>query len=155
MQRIPISGQNVVIAALSKCRTSSIFGLRRFTAAFVFWSAMLSGALQKTKAAVMRRSPKGVGPMVFYSAGHSQLIAQVQLQPVFVAILEEDMSNKVAKSYLSAVQKKLLRDQCAAIPAAVRTDFETAILAWKNTWFRGGLAMSSDPHTRAVGNEFD
>ena len=36
-----------------------------------------------------------------------------------------------------------------------RTAFETAFSAWKGAWFAGGLAVSSDPHTRAVGSEFD
>jgi hypothetical protein len=33
--------------------------------------------------------------------------------------------------------------------------FRAAFAAWKKTWFEGGLAISSDPHARAVGKEFD
>lgn len=39
-------------------------------------------------------------------------------------------------------------------PATVRA-FNAAFDAWKQTWFKGGLAVSSDPHTRAVGRHFD
>jgi hypothetical protein len=77
------------------------------------------------------------------------------LTPVFTQILEKAMKEKAAKSYLSAAQRKSLREQCAAVPASVRAAFESAFARWKDTWFSGGLAMSSDPHTRAVGKEFD
>jgi hypothetical protein len=65
------------------------------------------------------------------------------------------MAEELARSYLSAAQKKLLHKQLAEIPAEVRAAFDTAFSAWKDSWFRGGLAVSSDPHTRAVGEEFD
>lgn len=65
------------------------------------------------------------------------------------------MKEKHAKSYLSAAQKQRLHKQQTEIPGGVRTDFETYFSAWKESWFRGGLAASSDPHTRAVGREFD
>ncbi|MGH7172377.1 MAG: DUF7689 domain-containing protein [Gemmataceae bacterium] len=73
----------------------------------------------------------------------------------FVAIAEDVMKEKLAKSYLSAAQKQLLHKQQTEISATVRTAFDTAFSAWKDSWFRGGLAVSSDPHTRAVGSEFD
>src|SRR6266480_1953718 len=56
---------------------------------------------------------------------------------------------------MRATEKKALRDQVHRVPAQVRADFETAFRAWKDTWFSGGLAISSNPHTRAVGKEFD
>lgn len=65
------------------------------------------------------------------------------------------MKEKLARSYLSASQKQLLRRQKEEVPATVRAAFEDAFRAWKEGWFRGGLAVSSDPHTRAVGAEFD
>jgi hypothetical protein len=65
------------------------------------------------------------------------------------------MKEKAAKSYLSAHQKQLLNKQEAEIPSEVCAAFEAAFSAWKDSWFRGGLAVSSDPHTRAVGKEFD
>jgi len=84
----------------------------------------------------------------FYSKGRT-------LTAPYAAIAEDVMKEKQAKSYLSAAQKKLLHKQQAEIPATVQTAFDTAFSAWKDSWFRGGLAISSDPHTRAVGREFD
>jgi hypothetical protein len=86
--------------------------------------------------------------LAFYSKGRT-------LPAPFAAIAEDVMKEKLAKSYLSASQKQLLHNQQAEIPAKVRTAFDTAFSAWKDTWFSGGLAVSSDPHTRAVGREFD
>ncbi len=77
------------------------------------------------------------------------------LDAVYAAILEGAMTEKTAKSYLSSAQKKTLRAQQAAIPQEIRVAFDTSFRAWKSTWFSGGLAVSSDPHTRAVGKEFD
>jgi hypothetical protein len=74
---------------------------------------------------------------------------------VFEAVLEETMTEKARKSYVTTAQRKQLRDQIAAIPPDVRSAFPAAFRAWKETWYRGGLAISSDPHTRAGGPEFD
>jgi hypothetical protein len=57
--------------------------------------------------------------------------------------------------YLTAAEKKALRDQVNSVPTEMRAAFEAAFSAWKDTWFSGGLAISSNPHTRAVGTEFD
>src|SRR5262249_46232164 len=48
-----------------------------------------------------------------------------------------------------------LRNQLRKIPAGLRATFASAFDAWKEIWFRGGLAISSNPHDRAVGTEFD
>ena len=77
------------------------------------------------------------------------------LPAAFEAIAEDLMNEKHAKSYLSTPQKKTLHDQQARVPAELRAAFDAAFRAWKAAWFRGGLAVSSDPHTRAVGQEFD
>jgi hypothetical protein len=77
------------------------------------------------------------------------------IAPVSSTVLEQVMKEKTSKSYLSAEQKKVLQTQLRAIPRELRTTFEDAFRGWKETWFRGGLAISSDPHTRAVGPEFD
>jgi hypothetical protein len=69
--------------------------------------------------------------------------------------MEQTMKEKTAKTALSPAQKKILREQMSRVPDNVRDAFETAFNAWRNTWFSGGLAISSDPHTRAVGKEFD
>jgi hypothetical protein len=65
------------------------------------------------------------------------------------------MKTSSHKSFLSTAQKRILHEQHEAIPAELRRSFESAFLAWKETWFAGGLAISSDPHTRTVGKEFD
>ncbi len=65
------------------------------------------------------------------------------------------MKGKSAKSYMSATQRRQLSEETTRIPEEVRTAFEQAFSAWNNSWFSGGLAMSSNPHTRAVGQEYD
>jgi hypothetical protein len=77
------------------------------------------------------------------------------LKAALQSVAEDIMKEKLAKSYLSATQKKKLQSQIVAVPRELRSKFETAFSAWKDTWFKGGLAVSSDPHTRAVGKEFD
>jgi hypothetical protein len=76
---------------------------------------------------------------------------------VYDSILEEEaaVKRKVVKSYLSAAQKRSLTEESNAIAADIRSTFEKLFTAWKKTWFRGGLAISSNPQTRAVGPEFD
>lgn len=86
--------------------------------------------------------------LAFYSKGRS-------LPAPFTAIAEDIMREKHAKSYLSASQRQFLHKQLSEIPNDLRTAFATAFKAWKDSWFRGGLAVSSDPHTRAIGREFD
>lgn len=64
-------------------------------------------------------------------------------------------TEKTSKSYLTGAEKKALGDQLKSVTDQVRAAFEAAFSAWKDTWFSGGLAISSNPHTRAVGKEFD
>jgi hypothetical protein len=59
------------------------------------------------------------------------------------------------KSHLTPAWRKILREQRNQVPGDVQAAFEDAFQVWKDTWFRGGLAISSDPHTRTVGKEFD
>lgn len=70
-------------------------------------------------------------------------------------VVETDMKERARRSSLTSAQKMALREQRSAVPAELRTAFDVAFNAWKDTWFRGGLALSSDPHTRAVGKESD
>ncbi len=65
------------------------------------------------------------------------------------------MRERTSRSYLTAVQKKALSEQTGQVPERLRAAFEAAFDAWNNTWFSGGLAISSDPHSRAIGKEFD
>lgn len=78
-----------------------------------------------------------------------------RLKAVFVPIRKKRMTGKPSKSYLTAAEKKALSEQLKSIPAQRQKAFEAAFRSWKATWFRGGLAISSNPHTRAVGPEYD
>jgi hypothetical protein len=69
--------------------------------------------------------------------------------------MEEGMKERTSGSSLTTAQKKALREERSSVAAELRDAFEAAFNAWKDTWFSGGLAISSDPHTRAVGKEFD
>jgi hypothetical protein len=73
----------------------------------------------------------------------------------FREVADDMRSEKSSRSYVTAAQKRLLREQCESVPGEVRAAFDAAFAAWKDTWFSGGLAFSSDPHTRTVGREFD
>jgi hypothetical protein len=72
----------------------------------------------------------------------------------FTAALEKPMKEKTIKN-VSAAQRKILSEQIAEVSAHLRAEFENAFQQWKESWFAGGLAINSDPHSRAVGKEFD
>ena len=65
------------------------------------------------------------------------------------------MKEKEPKTYLSAQQKTALSAERDAVDPDLRRAFEDAFGAWKQTWFSGGLAINSNPHSRAVGKEYD
>jgi hypothetical protein len=65
------------------------------------------------------------------------------------------MKATVAKSYVSAAQKRALVEERERVPEEIRSAFDKAFAAWKNAWFGGGLAISSNPQTRIVGKEYD
>src|SRR5438067_323586 len=65
------------------------------------------------------------------------------------------MKERTAKSYLSTAQKRALMEERKRVPEKVQADFDKAFAAWRKSWFSNGLAISSDPHTRAVGKEYD
>jgi hypothetical protein len=71
------------------------------------------------------------------------------------SIVEEAMKEKDQKSYLSGPQKKALGAEREAVDPDLRRAFEEAFAAWKQTWFSGGLAVNSNPHSRAIGKEYD
>lgn len=77
------------------------------------------------------------------------------LPAVFETAVEEVVKEKIAKSYLSAAQRHALQEDVQKLPAQLRAAFDTAFNSWKKTWFSSGLAISSNPHTRAVGKEYD
>ena len=65
------------------------------------------------------------------------------------------MKEKSVKSYLTTAQKRALNEHRAEVSKDVNQAFDTAFAAWKESWFRGGLAINSNPQARAVGPEFD
>jgi hypothetical protein len=103
------------------------------------------------------RIQHGLGELVSSSYGHVVAFYRRSrmLPAAYEAALEDAMNEKPAKSYMSAAQQRALRAERDRIPEARRTAFEQAFAAWKDTWFSGGLAISSNPHTRGVGKEYD
>ncbi len=103
------------------------------------------------------RIQHGLGELVSSSYGHVVAFYRRSrtLPAAYEAALEDVMNEKTAASYLSAAQRRTLREERDRVSEEVRTAFEDAFAAWKRTWFSGGLAVSSNPHTRAVGKEYD
>ncbi len=64
-------------------------------------------------------------------------------------------TKKIMKATLTAKESATLKSLTAEVDTKTRRAFQAAFAAWKKTWFEGGLAISSDPHTRTVGREFD
>jgi hypothetical protein len=58
-------------------------------------------------------------------------------------------------TYLTDEQRDELQEQIRDVPIELRNAFRDAFAAWKRTWFSGGLAFSSDPHTLTIGKAFD
>jgi hypothetical protein len=65
------------------------------------------------------------------------------------------VTKKIMKATITAKERASLKMIAADVDAKSKQAFQTAFASWKKTWFWGGLAISSDPHTRAVGREFD
>ena len=65
------------------------------------------------------------------------------------------MKERATKSYMSATQKRVLIEERERVPAELRSAFDKAFAGWKDSWFTGGLAINSNPHTRAIGKEYD
>ena len=65
------------------------------------------------------------------------------------------VTKKIVKATLTAKERSTLKSIAAEVDARTKQAFQSAFAAWKKTWFEGGLAISSDPHTRTVGREFD
>jgi len=64
-------------------------------------------------------------------------------------------TKKIMKPTITAKERAALKSIAADVDARTRHTFQAAFAAWKKTWSEGGLAISSDPHTRTVGREFD
>lgn len=103
------------------------------------------------------RIQHGLGELVGSTYGHVVAFYRKSrmLTAPYEAALEDVMNEKLARSYLSAAQRRILTEECERIPREIRAAFEEAFAAWKESWFSGGLAISSNPQTRAVGKEYD
>jgi hypothetical protein len=73
----------------------------------------------------------------------------------FTAGKEEIMKSKNIRSYLSRSNREELAKDIKAVPEETRAAFEKAFADWKASWFRGGLAINSNPYSRAVRLEYD
>jgi hypothetical protein len=65
------------------------------------------------------------------------------------------MTEKAPESSPPPAKRNALREKRSSVLADLQNAFETAFNAWKETWFRGVLAINSNPNTRTVGTEFD
>ncbi len=72
---------------------------------------------------------------------------------VDAAVVTSDGENY--ESDLTAKERSTLKSIAAEVDARTKQAFQSVFAAWKKTWFEGGLAIGSDPHTRTVGREFD
>ena len=65
------------------------------------------------------------------------------------------MNERTINSYMSSAQRKVIVDERKRISAAQRSAYEVDFADWKVSWNSGGLAMISNPNSRAVGSEYD
>jgi len=84
--------------------------------------------------------------LAFYGRG----LALAALSATVLEAMMKHMTATVTTKERSAVKRV-----ASEVDPETRLAFRATFAAWKKTWFEGGLAISSDPHTRAVGKEFD
>lgn len=103
------------------------------------------------------RIQHGMNELVSGSYGHIVAFYRINraLPAAYRGMREEVMKEKAQKSYMSAAQRLILSKDRDRIGQDLRRAFEDAFTAWKNTWFSGGLAINSDPQSRALGIEYD
>ena len=70
------------------------------------------------------------------------------------ATVLETMTKHVTAT-VTTKERSALKRLVSEVDPKTRLAFRTAFASWKKTWFEGGLAISSDPHSRSVGKEFD
>ena len=86
--------------------------------------------------------------IAFYRRGRALLAANESLA-------EGVIKERAMKSYMSTPRRKAIVEERGHIPTELRAAYDRAFAAWKATWFSGGLAISSNPHSRSVGAEYD
>ncbi len=70
-------------------------------------------------------------------------------------LLAEALKDSSTSISMNADIQAAIGSAVADVPEQTRDAFLNAFEAWKKTWFEGGAAISSDPHTRTCGKEFD
>jgi hypothetical protein len=114
------------------------------------------GPRWESKCGTDLRIQHGLGELV--SSSYGRVVAFYRRSRTLPAPYEaagiDVMKEKAARSYLSAAQRRTLSQECERVSPKIRTAFDEAFTAWKNTWFSNGLAISSNPQTRAVGKEY-
>ncbi len=115
------------------------------------------GVAAESKCGTDLRIQHGLDELASSSYGRVLAFYRESLGPsTAMELMREDvMKATAAKSYLTVAQRRALNEENVRIPKELRTAFQKAFHAWKETWFQGGLAVSSNPHTRAVGKEYD
>ena len=86
--------------------------------------------------------------VAFYRRGRASAVTN---EPLLV----EAMKQKTVRSYMSSTQRKTFADERERISIEQRSAYTAAFAAWKATWFSGGLAVNSNPHSRTIGKEYD
>jgi hypothetical protein len=84
--------------------------------------------------------------LAFYGRG----LALAALSATVVEAMMKQMTATITIKERSAVKRL-----ASEVDSEARLAYRAAFAAWKRTWFEGGLAISSDPHARAFGKEFD
>jgi len=74
--------------------------------------------------------------------------------PEVEAMMKKIKRSQPVDTYLSASQRKKLSAIVTQIPANLRKAYASAFAAWKATWFRGSLGLSSNAATRRVREEY-
>lgn len=84
--------------------------------------------------------------LAFYGRG-------LALAAFSVMVSEETIKQMTAT--VTTRERSAVKRLVSEVESETRQAFRAAFAAWKKTWFAGSLAISSDPHTRTVGKEFD
>lgn len=114
------------------------------------------GPRWESKCGADLRIQHGLGELLGSSYGRVVAFYRQGLAVDDAFTLEQSKTMKIkATTALTPARQKALREQTQAVPGHLREAFERAFAAWRETWFSGGLAISSNPATRAIGPAFD
>ncbi len=86
--------------------------------------------------------------LAFYAPGLAMMSTSDKLQ------IESLRASFIIQPMNAERQEALLR-AAANLSPEIRQAYADKFARWKSTWFAGGLAINSDPHSRASGKDFD